>query len=83
MTALDRIIDRARTLNRHIVLPEGNDPRVAEAARIAVAEGIARITLMNGKAAGAASLDPAGNPEMDRLAGAYHCLLYTSPSPRD
>ena len=74
MTALDRIFDRARTLHRHIVLPEGDDPRVAEAASRAVADGIARITLLNGEAAGAASLRPADNPDFARLAAAYHEL---------
>lgn len=74
MTALDRIFDRARGLNRHIVLPEGDDPRVAEAARRAVADGIARITLLNGQACGAASLHPEDSPDFARLTAAYHDL---------
>lgn len=74
MTALDLIFDRARGLNRHIVLPEGDDPRVAKAARRAVADGIARITLLNGEAEGAASLRPGDSPDFHRLAAAYHDL---------
>ncbi|CTQ34169.1 phosphate acyltransferase [Jannaschia rubra] len=38
--------DRARATPRHIVLAEGTDPRVREAARRAVAEGLARVTIL-------------------------------------
>ena len=33
MKPLDRILAAARANPRHIILPEGRDPRVAEAAR--------------------------------------------------
>ncbi|MCK0166395.1 phosphotransacetylase [Jannaschia sp. S6380] len=46
MSPLRTLRDRARAARHHIVLPEGTDPRVAEAAGHAVAEGLARITLL-------------------------------------
>lgn len=74
MRALDHLFDRARDLRRHIVLPEGGDPRVAAAAAIAVREGFARITLMDGEAAGATTLATATAPDLDDLAATYHAL---------
>ena len=74
MSALDHIFDRARKLDRHIILPEGEDARVAEAAQRAVAEGIARITLLNGDVSGVRGLPADRNPDLDRLAAAYHDL---------
>ncbi|SEK92058.1 phosphate acetyltransferase [Jannaschia helgolandensis] len=38
--------DMARAACHHIVLPEGTDPRVVEAAGRAVADGLARVTLL-------------------------------------
>ena len=43
---LDDIKKRAVKLNKHIVLPEGEDKRVVEAAAVSVKEGVARITLL-------------------------------------
>ena len=43
MKPLERILETARARPAHIILPEGQDPRVREAARIAAAEGLARI----------------------------------------
>ena len=43
---LDDIKQRAVKLNKHIVLPEGEDKRVVEAAAVSVKEGVARITLL-------------------------------------
>lgn len=48
MTPLDRIQQAARRLNRHVILSEGDDPRVIEAARRITDTGLARITLMGG-----------------------------------
>jgi len=48
MKPLQKILQAARAHPRHIILPEGQDPRVAEAARRLVGEGLARVTLMNG-----------------------------------
>ena len=46
MNSLSQIITRAKSLKRHIVLPEGADPRVIEAAAKITAAGIAEVTLL-------------------------------------
>jgi phosphate acetyltransferase len=48
---LNTLKNRARTLRRHIVLPEGEDPRVQAAAAKITAEGFAEITLLGRPAA--------------------------------
>ncbi len=45
MSVLDTLADRARALRPHIVLPEGDDPRIVGGAARAVADGLAKITL--------------------------------------
>ncbi len=49
MDALARIHERARTARRHIVLPEGTEPRTVQAAAAAARAGLARITLLGGR----------------------------------
>lgn len=76
MSVLDQILESARQSRRHIILPEGEDPRIREAARRAVAEGLARITLLGDPAriepiSGVEIIDPARYADLDRLAGAY------------
>jgi len=51
MTFIQSIHQKARVRNRHIVLPEGEEPRTVEAAAIIAREGMARLTLI-------------GNPEV-------------------
>ena len=43
---LEKTIVRARTADKHVVLPEGSDARMWEAARIIVDKEIARITVL-------------------------------------
>ena len=43
---VSRLIERAKALNKHIVFPEGNDPRVVEAAARIHKEGIAKSTIL-------------------------------------
>jgi len=43
---MEVIKNGARALNKHIVLPEGEDSRVVEAAASIVKEGLARVTLL-------------------------------------
>jgi phosphate acetyltransferase len=87
MTALERILDKAREAPRRIVLAEGEDGRIVEAAVRATREKIAEIVLVgNGgivaerlAAAGAANLgirveDPATSRLAPRLAAAFHEL---------
>lgn len=84
---IQQIIDAAKITKRNIVLPEGNDERVLEAARIINSEGIASITLLGNEAEIAAWFAGKGygldgitviNPETsDRLqayADAFHEL---------
>ena len=69
MKPLDRIHAEARARGRHIILPEGGDPRVAEAARRITEQGLARITLMDGPAIpGVTALTPAEAPDLLELA---------------
>ena len=87
MKPLDRIIETAKAAPRHIVLAEGEDPRIVEAAVRSVGEGIARITLVGGRGAVEARLaatgaepgeirieDPSTSPLTPRFAAAYHAL---------
>jgi phosphate acetyltransferase len=46
MNAIERIHERARAAKRHIVLPEGTEPRTVQAAAAAVRSGVARVTLL-------------------------------------
>lgn len=73
MKPLDRIYQAARAHPRHIILPEGDDSRVAEAAARITAEGLARITLMNGPdLPGVTSLRPAEAPDLVQLSTHWH-----------
>lgn len=87
MKPLDRILEACRANPRHILLPEGEDPRIQQAAARAVAEGLARITLLGdpsrvipalaalGCAPGAVTvIDPALAPDLDLLAAECHRL---------
>lgn len=46
MSVLESIIARAKQSQRHIVLPEGHDPRIVEGALRAAKDGVAKITLL-------------------------------------
>lgn len=78
MSVLDTLADRARALRPHIVLPEGDDPRIVGGAARAAADGLARITLLRAGAGGVGErveiVDPAKSPEADRLAETYWTL---------
>ena len=43
---IDTLIDRAKADKKTIVLPEGNDERILEAAQEALAQGIANIIIL-------------------------------------
>lgn len=85
MDVLDAIMAASRAAQPHIVLPEGDDPRIVEGAARAAGEGLARITLLGDtdkinamlRAAGdsdVAAVDPAQAPQLDGYAAAYHEL---------
>lgn len=84
MDLLTQLKSRARAYPQHVVLPEGEDPRVIAAAAQIAAEGFAKITLL-GRAAtiqaaagDAAShlgkvniVDPGASPHLERYAQIY------------
>jgi phosphate acetyltransferase len=74
IAALDALSERARVLGARIVLAEGADPRVAEAARRAAAEGICEPLVVSSEpasagalAAGVVHFDPATDPRLPEL----------------
>ncbi len=75
---LAAIAARACADVRHIVLSEGSDPRVQEAARIAVTRGLARITVVGpgsiSESVGpdVAVEDPETSPLLPQFADAFH-----------
>jgi len=75
MKPLDRIRETARALNRHIILSEGDDPRVAEAALQLTDQGLARVTLMGGPdIPGLHRIDPVSASDLAELADHWHRL---------
>lgn len=73
MKPLDLLYQAARANPRHIILPEGDDPRVAGAAAELVAQGLARVTLMNGPdLPGVSAIRPAEAPDLPLLANEWH-----------
>ncbi len=79
-----RLCQRARTRPARVVLPDGGDPRVVQAAAAAHREGIAQVVLLGApvaieaaaRAAGAnlegvPCPDPAADPRLDKLAARY------------
>jgi len=46
MSVVDTIREKAKKLNRRVVLPEGTEPRMIDAAKILVAQKIAGVTLL-------------------------------------
>jgi phosphate acetyltransferase len=87
MKPFDDLLERAKRDPRHVVLAEGEDPRVVDGAIRAWREGLARITLL-GRPSAVRGLvtalgvenapivivDPATSPELERFAAAYHEL---------
>ncbi|MBI2956859.1 MAG: phosphate acetyltransferase [Acidobacteria bacterium] len=75
MDILQKLKDRARAHPQHIVLPEGSDPRVQEAAARIAREGFARITVLGKpgtvEARGVAVLDPAASDKLGAYARLY------------
>lgn len=84
MQILDKLRDRARGYRRHIVLAEGEDPRVIRAAAQTAAEGTAKITLLGRPSAIASAakemaislsavaiVDPAQSNRLDPYARIY------------
>lgn len=68
MDVLDRAFARVRDLRRTVILPEGSESRIAEAAARLSAEGLARVLLIGGTASGCETLDPATDARRETLA---------------
>jgi len=74
---LERLKERARASRRRIVFPEGDDPRVIEAARRLKEEGLVEPVLVLGSALqsaarGLESVCPASSPRLPDYAALYH-----------
>lgn len=85
MKPFDDLLERAQRDPRHIVLPEGEDPRVAEGAIRAACGGIAQVTFLgraervrellrerDGRSSSAVMIDPETSPDLDRFAEEHH-----------
>ena len=69
------LIERARKLKKTIVFPEGNDPRVLEAAARLAREGVVKPVLLGQARAppeGVAFVDPASSPSARKYAALYY-----------
>src|ERR1041385_4287535 len=69
------LIERARKLKKTIAFPEGNDPRVVEAAARPAREGLVRPVLVGKPVAGVEGVkfvDPAASPQLAKYAALYY-----------
>jgi len=85
MKVLERIRTRAAAAAKHIVLPEGEDPRTLQAAAMCIADRLARITLIGPEEAvrdlasannvsltGVSILDATRSRDVERFAALYY-----------
>jgi phosphate acetyltransferase len=69
----ERLKDRARATRRRIVFPEGDDPRVIEAARCLKQDGLAEpILLTRSDLEGIETVSPETSPRLQDYAALYH-----------
>jgi phosphate acetyltransferase len=76
LAPLDRVRGIARANPRHIILSEGLDPHVQQAAVRAAAQGLARVTVIGPASQmpalpGVACIDPATSPHREALCATY------------
>lgn len=72
MSIIENIAAASKRAQPHVVLSEGDDPRVIEAARRAVADGLARVTLIGQtEIPGVTSIDPTTSDKTAAYAAAY------------
>lgn len=75
MSIIEDIAAASRRAQPHIVLSEGDDPRIIEAAKRAVADGLARVTLIGTTPVeGVPHIDPTVAPNLNAYAAAYFDL---------
>ena len=83
MPFLEELEERARRVEGHVVLPEGEDPRIIEAAHVLAERGLCRVTVLVDVAArtprhealeqaGVSVTDPATDPRLERAAAHLH-----------
>ncbi|MCO6390121.1 phosphate acetyltransferase [Aliihoeflea aestuarii] len=93
MNTLDRFLETARKAPQRIVLAEGEDPRVQEAAMLAHRDGIAMPILVGNRARIEAAIgksqagnlrieDPASSPHSARFIERYHELRHAKGATR-
>lgn len=71
---LQSIVDRAKTLNKRIVFPEGDDERVREAAARLAADGVVRpivVSVQGPCAPGTECIEPMESSHLDRYGRIY------------
>ncbi len=72
---LQSVVERARRLNKRIVFPEGDDPRVREAAARLAAEGVAKPIVISSNTRcepGVGCIDPAQSSNIERYGRVYY-----------
>lgn len=75
MSVIENIVAASKRAQPHVVLSEGDDPRIIQAAKRAAADGLARLTLIGQtKAPGIDSIDPATSDKTEAYAEAFHQL---------
>jgi len=78
MNPLDDILNRAKAHPKHIVLAEGDDPRIVEGALEAARAGLAEVTLLRSSSEaignGASVINPAQSSKLQSYADAYYEL---------
>ena len=88
MSALDRLVEKAKASPAKIILPEGADPRILAGAAAARKAGIAELVLLGNPArisesAAKAGVDMAGlsivDPKASEQRGSYADLLMRNP----
>lgn len=82
---LSDILEKAKSANKHIVLPEGDDPRTIEAAKVVIEKQIAKLTIL-GNAANIKSqlegldlsnvdiINPSESPKLEEYANGFYEL---------
>jgi phosphate acetyltransferase len=70
---IDYLKQRARATRRRIVFPEGEDPRMIEAARHLKSDGLVNPVLISrSTVSGIETIDPAASPHLDPCTLCYH-----------
>ena len=84
MSLMDKIKEKAKSVQKNIVLPEGSEPRTIEAAAKIAEQGIAHVILLGDEKeieaantkkvdlSGATSINPATSPKLDEYANMFY-----------